>query len=370
MTRIHLLTPSIVPGDAVSEDVLGMARWFGKQGYTAYAYAGRCHEQLRHKVRPLRAYRRYLGVEEDLLIYCHSVGWPAGMAFYERTRNRKIVRYQNVTPPIYYHPYNQNYVRTCLRGEKETRQLARSEPELWLAGSDFNAQGLIAAGADAHLCRTVPPLHRIGRLDKLPVDQTLAKELGQRHNLLFVGRLTPNKGHIHLIRTLAYYHHFLGGQAHLVLVGSMDPGLNDYHQELSDEVRRHRLQDWVHFRGKVMDRQLRTYYTHASAFVCASEHEGFCVPLVEAMYYGIPIVAYGSSAVAETLGDAGLAWETPSPALFAESIRQIHEHPEICATLVRSQRRRFAAHFTTAAIERRLAEALVPLLPLRSQAVH
>jgi glycosyltransferase involved in cell wall biosynthesis len=138
---------------------------------------------------------------------------------------------------------------------------------------------------------------------------------------------------------------------------------------LRDEVRRHRLQGWVHFRGKVMDRQLKTYYTFASAFVCASEHEGFCVPLVEAMYYGIPIVAYGSSAVAETLGDAGLVWQTPSPALFAESIRQISERPEIRATLVQSQRRRFACQFTTAAIERRLAEALAPLLPLRSQGV-
>src|SRR5262249_17819707 len=182
-------------------------------------------------------------------------------------------------------------------------------------------------------------------------------------------RLTPNKGHIHVIRALAYYHHFLGGQAHLLLVGSMDPGLKEYHQALGDEVRRHRLQGRVHFRGKVMDRQLKTYYTYASAFVCASEHEGFCVPLVEAMYYGIPIVAYGSSAVAETLGDASLVWGTPSPALFAESIRQIHEHPEICATLVQSQRRRFASHFTTAAIERRLAEALAPFLPLRSKAI-
>ena len=78
--RIHLLTPSIIPGDAVSNDALGMRRWFRRRGFEAYAYAGRCHADLRKKVRPLRAYRQYLESRDDLLIYHHSVGWPVGPA--------------------------------------------------------------------------------------------------------------------------------------------------------------------------------------------------------------------------------------------------------------------------------------------------
>ena len=78
MSRVHLLTPSVLPGDAVSNDLLGMRRWFRQRGHKAYAYAGRCHAQLRKKVRPLRAYSHYLENSEDVLIYHHSVGWPAG----------------------------------------------------------------------------------------------------------------------------------------------------------------------------------------------------------------------------------------------------------------------------------------------------
>src|SRR5262249_31601339 len=116
MSRIHLLTPSIIPGDAVSSDVLGMRRWLRRRGHEAHAYAGRCHEDLRKKVRPLRTYRKFLECRDDVVIYHHSVGWPAGMALYEMSRNRKVVRYHNVTPAAFYQPYNASYVRACLRG--------------------------------------------------------------------------------------------------------------------------------------------------------------------------------------------------------------------------------------------------------------
>src|SRR5947209_8629398 len=96
MSRIHILTPSTVPGDAISNDVLGMRRWFRRQGYRVHVYAGSCDDALRRMVRPLRAYRRYLEIAEDILIYHHSVGWPAGRALYSKSRNRKIIKYHNV----------------------------------------------------------------------------------------------------------------------------------------------------------------------------------------------------------------------------------------------------------------------------------
>jgi len=208
----------------------------------------------------------------------------------------------------------------------------------------------------------VPPFHRIDKLDLVPLDEKLAAKLRGRRHLLFVGRLAPNKGHHHLIRALAYYRHHLDGQADLVLVGRMDPGLNNYREELQHEVRRQRLHGSVHFAGKASDRQLKTYYAHAAAFLCASEHEGFCVPLVEAMYFGIPIVAYAGSAVADTLGECGLVWQTPAPALLAESIRELEQRSEVRDRLVRAQRGRYDAHFSAEALERRLEAALAPIL--------
>jgi glycosyltransferase involved in cell wall biosynthesis len=362
MSRIHLLTPNLVPGDAVSTDVLAMRRWLRQRGHETHVYAGRCHPAFRGQVRPLKAYEAFQQGRDDLLIYHHSVGWPAGLALYQASHNRRIVRYHNVTPAVFYKPYNIHYVRACRQGERETRRLAQSSPELFLADSEFNAQGLVAFGADPGSCRTVPPFHSIARLDNLPADATLAAELQGRSNWLFVGRLSPNKGQRHLIRALGYFQRYLGGQAHLLLVGGCDSGLIDYNEELRAEVRHQRLEGRVHFVGKVSDRALKTYYTHGSVFVCASEHEGFCVPLAEAMHFGIPIVAYSGSAVGFTLSDAALTWETPSPALLAESVRLIEERPEVRAALVRNQRARFQSQFTTEAIGLRLQEALLPLL--------
>jgi glycosyltransferase involved in cell wall biosynthesis len=362
MAMIHLLTPAVYPGDAVSNDLLGMLRWLRTRGYRVEAYTGNCHRSLRKQLRPVRAYRDHLRARDDVLIYHHSVGWPAGLALYEQSRNLKVVKYHNVTPAAYYRYYNRGYARACRKGARDTRRLVSAGPELLLADSAFNARELVALGADPGACHTVPPFHGLGELDPLPLDDALAARLRQRCNLLFVGRLAPNKGHGHLIRALAHYVHYLARPAHLVLVGGFDHGLDDYREDLRYEIQRHRLQGLVHFPGKVSPRRLKTYYAHAQVFVCASEHEGFCVPLVEAMYYRIPIVAYGSGAIPQTLGGAGLVWETPAPAVLAESIRQIEEHADVREALVQSQWQRYQAHYTPAAIGRRLEEALSPLL--------
>jgi glycosyltransferase involved in cell wall biosynthesis len=362
MQRVHLLTPSVLPGDAVSTDILGMGRWLRRRGIAARVYAGRRHPSLRRLVRPLCRYYHFLEEPEDVLIYHHSVGWPAGLAAYEASRNRRVVRYHNVTPAVYYLPYNGKYIKACRQGARETRRLLRARADLFLADSEFNARELGALGAEAALCRTLPPFHAVERLASRPSQPRLAARLARHPYLLFVGRLAPNKGHRHLLHAFAWYRQHLGGQARLLLVGHYDPGLVYYRRELEEEVRRLRLTGLVRFLSKVSPAALRTLYEHASVFVCASEHEGFCVPLVEAMYFGVPIVAYGGSAVGHTLGDAGLAWPTPTPALLAESIRLLEEQPQARAAVIAGQRERFETCFRIEAIGAQFEEALAPLL--------
>src|SRR5947209_4149003 len=101
MTPIHLLTPHVVPGDAVTHDALGMLRWFRRRGHPATLYARRAHPALRRQVRPLREYLAHLERDTDVLLYHHSVGWPAGIELYERSCNRKAVKYHNVTPAVF-----------------------------------------------------------------------------------------------------------------------------------------------------------------------------------------------------------------------------------------------------------------------------
>jgi glycosyltransferase involved in cell wall biosynthesis len=360
--RIHVLTPSIEPSDAVSNDARGMCRWLRRRGIPARLYARSCHPSLRRRVWPISAYERYISAPDDLLIYHHSVGWPRGIAIYERSRNRRVVRYHNVTPARFYRSYNPLFVKACRLGASQTQRLARSKADLYLADSEFNRAGLIEAGAAAERCRTVAPFHANPRLDRETVDTDLAAELRGGCHWLFVGRLSPNKGHRHLIRALGYYRQYLGCDARLILVGNHDPGMHAYWELLWQEVRRWRLQDRVHLTGKVTPGQLRTYFENARYFVCASEHEGFCVPLVEAMHHGLPIVAYGSSAIPDTLGEAGIAWETPAPLLLAETIHRLEKHPDERALVVELQRTRYRENFTLEAIGQCLDDALAPFL--------
>jgi glycosyltransferase involved in cell wall biosynthesis len=357
-----LLTPTVLPGDAVSADILGMCRWFRRRGHEAHVYSSRRHHTLRRRVRPLRLYEPYLGRHEDLLIYHHSVGWPAGLRLFERSCNVRIGKHHNVTPAVFYRPYNALYVRACDKGAVETVRLLECGAELWLADSEFNRQQLIALGAEPDACRVVPPFHEVERLREGLEHEALAAKLRGRTSFLFVGRMAPNKGHLHLIRALAHYRHYLGGQGRLFFIGAFDPGVSNYRECLLREIRRLRVDGHVHFVGKVSRRRLRTYYRHADAFLCLSEHEGFCVPLVEAMHFGVPIVAYGSSAVAYTLADGALVWDTPAPARIADSMRLIEEDSGVRQCLVRAQRARFAAHFSMAAIERQFEESLAPIL--------
>ena len=360
--RIHILTPCFVPGDAVSHDVLGMCRWLRRHGHETHIYAGRCPRGLRRKFRRLDRYRSYLHNSDDIALYHQSVGWPEGLELFEVSRHPKVVKYHNVTPPEYFKPYNPLYVRVCQNGMRDTRRLIKAAPDLWLTDSDFNADELVKHGVDPADCQTVPPFHAIHRLEQIGHDDELAETLSRQSNLLFIGRVAPNKGHFHLLRAFAYYRNMLLGQSLLHIIGGHDFGLTSYRDALLLEARRLGVADLVHFAGKVSSGRLKTYIAHASVFVCASEHEGFCVPLVEAMYYGVPIVAYGSSAVAHTLGESSLSWETPSPSLLAESILEIESRPEVRATLIQSQREHFDANFSEDAIARRFDDAMSPLL--------
>jgi glycosyltransferase involved in cell wall biosynthesis len=363
MNAIHLLTPHMRAGDAVSNDVLGMRRWLQKRGHDVHTYAQRCQRGLRHIVRPLSEYESSLGNSGDWLIYHHSVGWPAGFRLWQRSRQRKIVRYHNVTPAAFFTAYQPAIASACRSGRKQLLCLVDSGPELWLGASAFNLQEVVQAGADPARCAAVPPLHALRRLARVLVDENLAASLSRVPTFLFVGRIAPNKGHGHLIRAFAHYHHYISRDSRLIFAGGLDPALAAYRRELDEELRRCRVEAAVEFAGNVSVRQLKTFYLHCRAFLCASEHEGFCVPLVEAMRLGLPIVSGSPSpAVSRTLDRTGLAWPTPSPALLAETIWQLESNETLRRQVIADQRRRYARHFTARAIGRKLQRALEPVL--------
>ncbi len=157
--------------------------------------------------------------------------------------------------------------------------------------------------------------------DNVKIDTTLKEQLNDGVlNLLFVGRVAPNKGHVHLIETIRRYKEVYGNNIHLNIIGSIACELKGYYKELKELINDYDLNDMISFYDHVTFEQLNTFYATADLFLLMSEHEGFCVPILEAQYHNVPIIALDRAAVKETLGDEQLIYEKIDYDIFASAI--------------------------------------------------
>jgi glycosyltransferase involved in cell wall biosynthesis len=358
--RIAILTPSITSGDAVSNDVLGMYQALRELGDVRVFAEGWTLREPR--ILPVRKIKSFLKNSADILIYHYSRGWEPGIELLSQLRCRKVVKYHNVTPPEFAVPFNREYADMCEAGRRQIRPVARSNCDLFLAASVYNLRELIHEGADQSRSFVVHPFHHVDRLTSIEADATVLKQFQNGHvNICTVGRVAPNKGHPELIAAFAAYHHDYNPQSRLLIVGREEARLAKYSKLLRELVTRFRLKDAVIFAGHVSDHELKAYYHVADVFVTTSEHEGFCVPLVEAMAMKVPILAYASSAIPETVGTAGIVWDQRNPYLLAESIKEIAGDPSLRRSLTSMGWRRYQELFTNDRIRRELIDTLAPL---------
>ncbi|HEU0105791.1 MAG TPA: glycosyltransferase, partial [Vicinamibacteria bacterium] len=161
-----------------------------------------------------------------------------------------------------------------------------------------------------------------------------------RTNIVFVGRIIPNKKIDDLIRVFALYQRLFDRQSRLLLVGDYR-GQEKYYDRLQDLVRERHAEEVV-FTGQVDDDELRAAYASADLFLCLSEHEGFCVPLLEAMAFGIPVVAFDAGAVRETLRGGGVLLRDKEPAAVAGLVRRLLTDDALRARVMETQERAMA----------------------------
>jgi glycosyltransferase involved in cell wall biosynthesis len=364
MPRVCLLAPALQTGDAVGHDLSAMYAWLHERGIEAHVHAQYWTPQVALPVEPLARYAAYSREPDTITIYHHSTSWSAGLDPFLNAAGAKIVRYHGVTPSAFFAPYDAELLHTTSDGRRQTETLAGSDRvDLFLCDSDHNARELARLGAHPERCAVMPPFHTLSELDELPADvAVLQRYLDGTHNVLFVGRVVPNKGHRHLLGTLAAFQRLFGRPVRLFLVGDLDSRLRAYHEELVALAQGLRIADAVVITGRVDAAQLKAYYLLAHAFLVMSEHEGFCVPLVEAMAYGVPVVAYASSAVAETVGDAGLLLDGLDYDHYAAALEIVLTRGDVCEMLRAGQRARLADRFSLAAVARRFAQVLSPWL--------
>jgi glycosyltransferase involved in cell wall biosynthesis len=363
MTRIAIVSPNILPGDAIGHDVLHMGRTLGAVGHEVELFSTNWGKPEPRSPDDLLVHE-YL--EEDrsaLLILHHAIGWKHAVPLIARASCRCVVKYHNVTPAHFYDSLDEDFANLCRMGRTQIRELISANCDLYLADSPFNRDDLLDMGADPDRCIVVPPFNDIEHLRDIEADPDVLRDYGDgRTNLLFVGRRAPNKGHRFLIDAFAAYHEHYDRNSRLLLVGKGEPVPADYSEALREQVRRLGLQGHVIFLDGATESELKGYYQTASAFVLASEHEGFCVPVVEAMALGVPVVAYGSTAVPATVGDAGLVWPEPDPFLLAQSLAAVVPDGPARRALTERGRRRYHECFANRRIQQRFLDALKPLL--------
>ncbi len=353
MTAVHQFVPALLPRDATGQHTLALQQALRDAGFESDLYVEAAHDDLWVHATYFERYpeRAQPG---DILLYQLSTASPIAEFLLGRPE-RLVLDYHNITPPSFYDGWEDH---TSTKVELARLQMAALAPlaVLGIADSAFNAAELRRFG-----CATTSVIPILSGVDdhQVEVDAAELARLTAAHRdatvLLFVGRISPNKTQHHLVEALWLYRRWYDPHARLHLVG---PAFTDSYVEavfaFADELG---LRDAVRHGEDLSDAELAAWYADADAFVCLSEHEGFCIPLLEAMRAGLPIVAYAAGAVPETLGDAGILLESKRPSVVAAAVDRVRRDQTLSDRLADAGHRRLAA-FSPAVTRARFAEVL------------
>ena len=347
--RVDQVIPSLASRDAIGVHTLHVREGLRAVGIESDVFYGNCTPDVENEGRRVTELGR--PGRDRWLLYQASIGSPVYDILSARPEP-KLVNYHNITPAALLRDWEPDVAYEAALGRT---QLARLAPQsrFAIADSAFNESELHAAGYDA--TAVVPLLIDMHAKSDQP-DSALAADLAQRRrreggaDLLYVGKISPHKAPHDLVKMLEVLRRLYDPAARLHLIGSplgerYEPALRGFIEDLG-------LMDVVFLPGSVSGPELEAYYRGADVFVTASDHEGFCVPLGEAMGHGVPIVAYGVTAVPETVADAGLVLPDKSPLPFAAAVGRVLGDDQLHRTLAEAGRDRASEFDLTASTTR------------------
>ena len=359
MAAIHQLVPSFSARDAIGSHTVQVQRVLHGLGVESEIFVGEASRDLRRAVRPYRDLPDVRPGERRWLLYQCSTGSALADWLLHRPEP-KLSNYHNITPAPFFEPWEPHVGAELVEAR---RQLAALSPavSLGIADSAYNEAELVATGYRA--TTVVPILLDTAAFDH-DVDAAALRRLeaakaGGGADWLFVGRVSPHKAQHDLVRAFAAHRAVFDPHARLHVVGG--PSSHAYWTALERLVAALGLGDAVDLAGSVPPGELAARYRVADVFVCLSDHEGFCVPLLEAMHHEVPIVAYGAAAVPETLGAAGLVLDDKAPLLVAAAVDRVIRDEGLRRSLVAAGRARLD-DLSLARSSARLADVVTELL--------
>jgi L-malate glycosyltransferase len=361
LPAVHQLTPKLSPGDATSQHALQIRRIVRELGHRSEIFVEHVDEQIAGEVHPYRDYggKAHPSSPTDVLIYHMAIGSTLADFLSEQT-GRIVVDYHNITPERFFHGWNDEIIHGLALGRRQLSALAR-ESVLGMADSGYNQAELRACGYPT--TAVVPILldadHFVHEVDAALLHVRDEVRAAGGTDVLFVGRISPNKRQHEVIKAFALYRRMYEPQARLTLVGGSSSAR--YLRALHDFAELLGVADAVTFTGVVSDAALSAYYRSADVFVCCSAHEGFCLPLLEAMANDLPVIAVAAAAVPETLGAAGVTLDRCDPALLAAAIDRVVNDRVLRCSLVAAGRTRLG-ELALGPSSAKLLDALRPVI--------
>jgi glycosyltransferase involved in cell wall biosynthesis len=349
VTAVHQLVASFAPRDATGNHTLQVQSVLRELGYESEIFVGDARPEVR---RQTRHYQQHPG--GGWLLYQLSTGSPVADWLVGRPEP-KIVNFHNITPASFFAPWEPHVGVELDAGRRQLRELAPLT-SLAIADSRFNEDELVAVGYRP--TTVVPILLDTAAFDR-GVDEVELARLRARTNggagWLFVGRLSPNKCHQDLLKAFAVYRQTFDPAARLRLVGATSSAAYESAlHRFAEALGIHRAVDFV---GDVSDAVHGAHFRAADLYVSVSEHEGFGVPLLEAMHHRLPVLAFGAAAVPETIGAGGLCLTSKAPATVATAAHRVIADAPLREALVAAGTARLA-DFDLATGRRLFAEAV------------
>lgn len=352
---IHQWIPAAHRGDAVGDNAMVMRGLLRDWGHDSEIFALSIDEALEGDVIP---WNDADARRADITIFHYAIPSPMTQAF-RTLPGARVLHYHNVTPAHFFAPYDPGICRMASQGREQLATLA-DRTDLALGVSAYNRGELDDLGFPrTDVLPIVVDTARLREARPVPALEMLLKD--GLANILFVGRIAPNKRIEDHIRLAEHYKRYVDTQYRFIFVGN-DQAVPRYTATVRALIAEYRmLPDRFWFTGAVPEEELAAYYRHAHAYVSLSEHEGFCVPLVEAMAMDVPVLAYGAAAVPETLGGAGVCFAPKDLELAAEWLGALVYDEPLREQILAGQRRR-VADFGRDRLEPRLHSLLAELM--------
>lgn len=334
--KIYQIVASLNFGDAIGNDVIAKKHVIEDMGIETEIYAGSVAAKITEPgVFTLDKMPKVN--EDDIMIYHMGNGSPINHLVTE-LNCRRIMFYHNITPYEFFAIDNINSVEGCRRGIEDMHTHMKGKFDAYITASQFSKDDLVRMGYKENLIDVIPIIVPFDDYKQQPDEAMMRKLSDGVTNILFVGRVAPNKKHEDIIRAFAYYKKHVNEKSRLILVGSHDVN-GMYYNDIVSYVNKLGVEDVV-FPGHISFAEILAIYSKADVFLCMSEHEGFCVPLVEAMTFDVPVIAYNACAVPETLGGASVVVDDKDPVFLSKVINEVVTNDDMRKTIIEAQRKR------------------------------